>query len=204
MTRKLDTSRKVLNQDRSHWSWDVVPLQQPFHWKPDDLYKSALRVSNFRSLTRYGWWLFLPPATKLGQGYVFTGVCDSVHGGGVSASVHAGIHPSGADTPWEQTPREQTPPRSRHPTPRADTPLPEQTPPWTRHPPEQTPPGPDTPRSRHPLYQTPSPGADTPPNQTPPRADTPPGGCWEIRSMRGRYASYWNAILFLLHKRLLE
>ena len=24
----------------------------------------------------------LPPATKLGQGYIFTGVCDSVHGGG--------------------------------------------------------------------------------------------------------------------------
>ena len=27
---------------------------------------------------------FLPPATKLGQGYVFTGVCDSVHRGGKS------------------------------------------------------------------------------------------------------------------------
>ena len=25
----------------------------------------------------------LPPATKLGQGYIFTGVCDSVHRGGV-------------------------------------------------------------------------------------------------------------------------
>ena len=25
--------------------------------------------------------LSLPPATKLGQGYIFTGVCDSVHGG---------------------------------------------------------------------------------------------------------------------------
>ena len=24
---------------------------------------------------------YLPPATKLGQGYVFTGVCDSVHRG---------------------------------------------------------------------------------------------------------------------------
>ena len=32
----------------------------------------------------------LPPATKLGQGYIFTGVCDSVHRG-VSASVYAGI-----------------------------------------------------------------------------------------------------------------
>ena len=26
--------------------------------------------------------MLLPPATKLGQGYVFTGVCDSVHRGG--------------------------------------------------------------------------------------------------------------------------
>ena len=26
--------------------------------------------------------IFLPPATKLGQGYIFTGVCDSVHRGG--------------------------------------------------------------------------------------------------------------------------
>ena len=40
----------------------------------------------------------LPPATKLGQGYVFTRVCDSVHRG-VSASVHAGIHLPGADFP---------------------------------------------------------------------------------------------------------
>ena len=77
--------------------------------------------------------LLLPPATKLGQGYVFTGVCDSdsVHGG-VSASVHAGIP----------------------------------------HPPEQT----------------------HPPKQTPPQRRA----CWEIRSTRGRYASYWNAILFII------
>ena len=32
---------------------------------------------------------FLPPATKLTQGYIFTGVCDSVHGG---ACVVAGGH----------------------------------------------------------------------------------------------------------------
>ena len=52
--------------------------------------------------------VFLPPATKFGQRYVFTRVCDSVHRGrGVSGSVHAGIHPPGADNP----------PRSRHPPP---------------------------------------------------------------------------------------
>ena len=31
-------------------------------------------------------YMFLPPATKLGQGYIFTGVCDSVHRGGGSWS----------------------------------------------------------------------------------------------------------------------
>ena len=100
--------------------------------------------------------------------------------GGLSASVHAGIHPP--------PPQEQTPPR-------ADTPL-EQTPP-SRHPPlEQTPLGTDPPGAdplgnRHPL------GADTPPQeQTPPGNRHPPNrACWEIRSTRGRYASYWNAIL---------
>ena len=58
----------------------------------------------------------LPPATKLGQGYVFTGMCDSVHKGG-SAPVHAGIPPPcpvadtplGVDTPSVDTPRADTP-----------------------------------------------------------------------------------------------
>ena len=63
-------------------------------------------------------------------------------GGGVSASVHAGIPP----------PQEQTPPPDQ-PHPRDQTPPWEQTPPGSRHPPppEQAPP-----RIRHP------PGADTP------------------------------------------
>ena len=53
-------------------------------------------------------------------------------GGGVSASVHAGIHtPLGADTPHEQTPREQTTPRSRDPPGSRHTP-----PPRTRYTPQ--------------------------------------------------------------------
>ena len=63
--------------------------------------------------------LYIPTATKLGQGNVFTGICDSVDRGGGSASVHAGIPPPpppGPDTPPDQTP------------PRPDTP-PDQTPP---------------------------------------------------------------------------
>ena len=92
------------------------------------------------SVTRRGYFIsvsaginLLPPATKLGQGYVFTGVCSSVHRGG-SASVHAGIpHPlSRRPTPPEQTPPGADPPGSRHP--------------WSRHP---LPPGSRPPGSRH-------------------------------------------------------
>ena len=50
----------------------------------------------------------LPSATKLGQGYVFTGICHSVNRGGGSASVHAGIHPLDQAPPWEQTPPAQS------------------------------------------------------------------------------------------------
>ena len=108
----------------------------------------------------------LPPATKLGQGYVFTGVCDSVHRGGVCLSACCDATPP----PEADTPRPGAPPRNR--------------PPGSRHPP-----GPGTPpRSRHPPEQTPPtlPGPGTAPRRA----------CWEIRSTRGRSASYWNAILF--------
>ena len=60
---------------------------------------------------------------------------------------------------------------------------------WDTHTPGQTPPG------KHPTGQTPPwanthPWADTPPGRHP-----PPGG-----HCRGRYASYWNAFLFILHR----
>ena len=51
----------------------------------------------------------LPPATKLGQGYVFTGMCDSVHRGGVPDQVH----PPGPGTP----PRSRYPPGTRYTPP---------------------------------------------------------------------------------------
>ena len=98
----------------------------------------------------------------------------------MSSSVHAGIpHPPGADTPQSRLPQ------SRHPHPRADTSSPGAVTPT---------PGADTPQSRH------LPQEQTPPKQTPPWSRHPPPcrACWEIRSTRGRYASYWNAIL--LHK----
>ena len=93
---------------------------------------------------------YLPAATKLGQGNIFTGVCLSTGEEGClpqcmlgytpleqtpPPSGHHHLHLPGADTPWSRHPREQTPsPQSRHQPPRADT-----------HPPrEQTPPGKQT------------------------------------------------------------
>ena len=61
----------------------------------------------------------LPPATKLGQGYVFTGVCHSDNRRGVCLSACWDTHPLpivGADLPGPavplaaDTPPEQTPP----------------------------------------------------------------------------------------------
>ena len=93
-------------------------------------------------------------------------------------------------------PSEQTPPRTRHPPTRHPSP-------WTRPPRSRHPPGPRTPpdhappRTMHPHPHSP------PPDQAPPPQPPGPGtplprrrACWEIRSTSGRYASYWNAILF--------
>ena len=83
--------------------------------------------------------------------------------------------------------RRYLPPGTRHP--------PQSRPPVSRHPPEQTPPRADTPpgsRPPHPREQTlPTPGSRHPPQSRPP----PQRACCEIRSTRGQYASYWNAIL---------
>ena len=142
-----------------------------------------------------------PPGAdmKLGQGNVFTGICDSVHRGGgrVSASVHAGIphppeqtHPLAADThpplgpdlPPRSRPPQTRPPRSRHTLPRTRHPPGTRPPHGSRHTPSRTRP---PPRSRH----TP-PGADTPLVPNPPEANA------SIWSMNSQYASYWNAFLF--------
>ena len=55
----------------------------------------------------------LPPATKLGQGNIFTVVCDSVHGGG-SVSVHAGIPPPPRTRQAPPGTRQTPPPRAEH------------------------------------------------------------------------------------------
>ena len=74
--------------------------------------------------------LFLPSATYLRQGNVFTPVCHSVHRG-VYPSMHWDRHPpgrhipacTGADNPpGKHTPRADTHPSGRHHHPWADTP----------------------------------------------------------------------------------
>ena len=89
---------------------------------------------------------------------------------GVCDSVHRGVGgflpQCMLGYPPDQTPLELTPP------PRADTPE------------DQTPP-----KTRPPL------GADPPWYQTPPGPEPPREADASIRSMSGRYASYWNAFL---------
>ena len=135
----------------------------------------------------------LPAATKLGQGNIFTSVCQEFcpQGGGCLPQCMLGCTPSGGRPPPEQTPQDQTPqdqaPWSRHlPTllgpdtppepdpPGADTPPPKTRPPGadtcppagTRHPLEPDPPGPDPPGTRPPRADTPPPGPDPPEKQT--------------------------------------
>ena len=101
--------------------------------------------------------------------------------GGCLSQCMLGYHtPLGADTPQS---RKHSPPEQTPPTP------PEQTPPGSRHPPEQTPPG-----DRHPLRQTPPQSRHPPGTRHPPLQEADSG----IRSMSGRYASYWNAFCLLL------
>ena len=78
---------------------------------------------------------YLLPATKLGQGNVLTGICDSVNrGGGFCLSAcwdttpPRSRRPPEADTPWEQMPPKRRPPLEADP-PEQTCPTLEQTPP---------------------------------------------------------------------------
>ena len=102
---------------------------------------------------------FLPPATKLGQGYVFTGVCHSVNRG--SASVHAGIPPP--------------------PTPRKENPLPRRPPkggtPQKGEPPKEAPPKKEAPPPPKETPQKEAPPRNPIAKETPPEGGTPKGDC---------------------------
>ena len=114
--------------------------------------------------------LLLPAATKLGQGNVFTGICDSVHRGGCLPQEQTPL-PPGADTPQSRHPLEQTPPGSRHP------PSPEKTPPSELTPPQDQTTPKQTPRSRHPgTKYTPRTKCTSLGLSTPPGLSAPPPG----------------------------
>ena len=127
----------------------------------------------------------LPPANKVWGKVIFSEVCvkNSVHRGG-----------GGSASPGTPRARQVHPPRTRQVPPR-----PGRYPPGPRQvtPPGQagTPPGPGRYPPRDKAGTPPGPGRYTPPDQAgtlPGQGRYPPP---EIRSMRGRYASYWNAIL---------
>ena len=88
--------------------------------------------------------ILLPAATKLGQGNIFTSVCQEFcPRGGVCLSACW-------DTPpWTRHPPDQAPPQTRHPTP------PDQAPPRDQARP--------SPRTRHPPDQADPPGVAAPP-----------------------------------------
>ena len=111
------------------------------------------------------------PQLSCGQGYVFTRVCDSVHRGGLRRTP-PGTRQTPLGTRQTPPPDQGEPPRTRQTPPRKNPP----------------PPCPDQ------ADPTPTPDqADTPlgPRRTPPPQEE---DC-SIRSMSGRYASYWNAFL---------
>ena len=54
--------------------------------------------------------VLLSPATKLGQGYIFTGICHSVNGGGLPQCMLGYPPPREQTTPQEQIPQKQAPP----------------------------------------------------------------------------------------------
>ena len=72
----------------------------------------------------------LPSETKLGQGYIFTGVCDSVHRWGGLPQFMLGYHPPpqgdppARQTPWQGDPLARQTPLAKRPHPLARRPPP--------------------------------------------------------------------------------
>ena len=115
----------------------------------------------------------LPPATKLRQGYVFTRVCDSVHGGGglCPGQRLPGRKPSlDRDPPWTETPQDRDPLWTE--TPFGQRPPLDRDPLWTETPLNRDTPG-QRPPDRNPPGQRPSLGRDPPPNRDPPGQRSP-------------------------------
>ena len=119
------------------------------------------------------------PQRSCGQGYVFTRVCDSVHGGGGSRSPPGREEaPQHGDPPWHGDPRQGDPPPSR------ETPLAKRPPPGMGRPPGKE--NPPAGRTHPPPRQGEPPGKETPqqgallarrtPHPPPQQGETPPAG----------------------------
>ena len=98
---------------------------------------------------------------------------------------------------WVGTPWAGTPPRQVHP--QAGTP-PRQVHPQAGTLPRQVHPGRYIPQAGTPPWAGTAPSKYTP-RLVHPHGQVPPGSsaCWEIRTTSGRYASYWNAFLYLYY-----
>ena len=130
-------------------------------------------------------WMFFTGRNEVVAKVIFLQVCVCPQGGRVSASVHAGMpDPPGPPRDQADTPRDQ-----------ADTPLgPGRHPPGTRQTPPQDKADPPLPRTRH----TPPGMRQTSPHPPGTRHTPPRQADSSIRSTSGRYASYWNAFLFVI------
>ena len=91
-------------------AWTETPPGQSFPLDRDPrMVMSGRYASNWNVL-------LLLATTKLGQGNVFTGICDSVHGRGCLPQCMLGYHPPlGSRPPRADTPKTRQPPRTRHP-----------------------------------------------------------------------------------------
>ena len=80
--------------------WHCIP--------PNNIYSLISGHTSVIAFLMFSVSYLLPPAMKLGQGYIFTGVCDSVHGGGAGVCLSAC---------WDTTP-----PLAADPSDKADPP----------------------------------------------------------------------------------
>ena len=129
-------------------SFNVESYNEPA-WMSQSFSCEVSALLNFTFFFVYNLRL-LPPAMKLGQGYIFTGVCDSFHmgggwSGGFCLSACRDTNPPGPGICLDQAPPDQVPPAPDQ------APSPDQAPP---PPPGQAPHEPGTPQTRPPPAQS--------------------------------------------------
>ena len=102
------------------------PIGLAKNWNPVGNTLDSYTGNIYLSLKNHEFNRLLPPATKLGQGNIFTGICDSVHSGGLPQCM-LGYH----HLPPSRTRQAPPPPKDQAGTPPYPPPGP------GRHPPPQ-------------------------------------------------------------------